>query len=104
MARKLKIWNGGGWGSPNYGENGKILPTPLEEYVNHLYVCAHSKAEVVMMVNQAGGFITVNEVNNYWNEGCWGNQMEGIEPELGVWASQNYNDKPVKIYPKTTKI
>jgi len=106
MAKTLKIWNGRGWGRPRYDyeNDNQRLPTPIEEYCDHAFICAHSKAEAVRIFNEVSrGYITVNEVNNYWSANCWGNPMKGIEPELGVWGIQNYGDKPVRLYPKETK-
>jgi hypothetical protein len=100
MAKKLKIWNGRGWGRSNYGRDGDKLPTSFYQFADHIYVCAHSKAEAIRMVNDCGtGHISISEVNNYWSS-CWGTSMKDIEPELGIWATQKGNDKPVKIYPK----
>jgi len=104
MAKKLKIWNGKGWGRTRYDKDGEKLPTPIEDYCEHVYVCAYSKTEAVRIYNEVSrGSITVSEVNNYWSADCWGNQMEGIEPELGVWGTQGFYDKPVRLYPKEEK-
>jgi len=97
--KTLKIWNGRDW----YCKG-------------HLYVCAHSRAEAIRIVNAAYrcirglklrddvNIITVNEARDYWVEGCWGNAMEGITPELGVWHSKDeYPEKPVRIYPENMK-
>ena len=97
MARQLKCWNGNGWGRSDYDETGSPISTPIEKYTDHLFVCAHSKAEAVRLVNSVSPHrINTNEINNYWHE-CWGNQMKDIEPEVGVWAVQSYNDKPIRM-------
>ncbi len=99
MAKTLKIWNGVGWGRSDYDKNGNCLPTPIERYCEHVFVCAYSKAEAVRIFNAVGGDrISISEINNYWSD-CWGDSMDGIEPEVGVWGQQSYNDKPVRLYP-----
>lgn len=101
MAKKLKIWNGRGWGGYRYDKDGNKMYDPTGiKHCDHAYVCAHSQAEAVRIINEArGGWgMTVSELRNYWSD-CWGNSMEGIEPELGVWTTQKYNDKPKRIYP-----
>jgi len=102
MPKTLKIWNGRGWGRPRYDPENihQRLPVSYEEYCDHIFVCAHSKAEAVKIVNEVGGCVSTHEIDIYWSKNCWGNQMKGIEPELGVWGIQNYGDKPVRLYPK----
>ena len=105
MAKTLKIWNGRGWGRPRYDPKDihQRLHVPYEEYCDHIFVCAHSKAEAVRIVNEVGGYVSVHEIDVYWSKNCWGKIMKGIEPELGVWGIQNYGDKPVRLYPKEIK-
>jgi hypothetical protein len=101
--KKLKIWNGRGWGVARYDKNGNHIIDPTgKEYCDHVFVCAHSVVEVVRIVNEVAGYNVINahEVNVYWHKDCWGNTMNGIEPELGVWTIQHYSDKPKRVYPK----
>jgi hypothetical protein len=101
MAKKLKIWNGRGWGRANYHpETHEKLPTPIEHWCDHIYVCAHSKKEVLEMFKEMKKYLTVSEINNYWLPDCWGRQMEGIVPEVGIWGSQGAGSKPIRIYPQ----
>jgi hypothetical protein len=98
MSRPLKIWNGGGHGLFDRG---------------HLYVCATTKRDAAIMLVQAtrrglppsapvdefdiGRQIRV--LNVYFHEGCWGNPMDDITPERGVWATKtsHTNEKPERI-------
>ena len=99
MARKLKVWNGRGWGRRNYDENGSLILDPTgKEFCNHAYVCAYSRGDAVRAIAEATGYdiITANEIKIYWAE-CWGSTMDGIEKERGVWTTQDYNDKPKRI-------
>jgi hypothetical protein len=80
MPKKLIIANGRG----DYGRNRtKRFP---KGFRGHLFVCAHSKADAVRLLQEAGyETMTIREFNVYWSKGCWGNSMEGIAQERGVW-------------------
>jgi len=99
--KKLKIWNGRGWGHRQYGKDNRIIPDPIGiKYCDHAYVCAYSRAHAVRLINQAVGYDVVsdNELKTYWNEGCWGDRMDGITQEVGVWTAQEvWGDKPKRI-------
>lgn len=97
--KQLKLWNGRD-----------------PECTGHFYVCAHSRAHASRIASEAyriikglksrtdvGDIVTVNEIKDYWSEGCWGNAMNGITPEIGVWHSKGYPEKPVRIYPEQNK-
>ena len=96
MAKQLKIWNGGDW----------------EHSGGHVWVAAYSRAEVSRLVseayskihnrsNQDFNYVTVNEIKDYYTEGCWGDAMNGIEPERGVWWAKanvgGVHGKPERI-------
>lgn len=104
MPRKLKIWNGRGWGGQSrYDKDGNhIYDTTGRIWCDHAYVCAHSRAEAVRIINEAIGYWSMSEreLKVYWSEGCWGDTMDGITPELGVWTQQSFHHKPQRIYPK----
>jgi len=85
--KKLKIWNGRGWGTQKYDKDGNFVSDPIGiKSCDHAYVCAYSRAHAVRLINQVVGWqcVSDNELKNYWSEGCWGNTMEGITPEIGV--------------------
>lgn len=83
--KTLKLWNGRGFDCRH----------------THLYVAAYSVADAVRVANEAfrklNGYedrpdmsrVTAHEVRVYWSEGCWGNAMDGITPERGVWQTNN---------------
>jgi hypothetical protein len=103
MPKKLKIWNGTGWGSPKRDKDNQIIPDISgKKYCDHFYVCATSRAQAIKIINECIGYncMDQNEARNYWTEGCWGIQMEGIKQEIGVWTAQDWNDKPKRIYKK----
>lgn len=90
---ELKIWNGRGWGMRN---------TP--EYVEHCYVAAHSRADAVRLINELDprAMMTDREIKEYFAEGCWGNVMDGITPERGVWVTRTgkSDEVPERLFPK----
>lgn len=79
--KPLKIWNGSDW---NY-RGGR------------LYVAANSVSDAVRLSNAAYRKMrglenrldvnptTVGEVKKYWHAGCWGDYMNDVTPERGVW-------------------
>jgi len=79
--KKLKLFNGRDW----------------ECRGGHLYVAAYSTKDAAELASAAYRKIkgyedrpdieatSVHEVRTYWNKGCWGNPMEGVVPERGVW-------------------
>lgn len=54
----------------------------------HGNICAYTKKQAVELAHKAGqhGF-SLNELNTYWSK-CWGDDMAGISPEVGVWITQ----------------
>lgn len=92
MAKKLKFWNG-------RGVNGN----------GHIYVAAYSKADACKILTEATGYSKWNyELTTYFSEGCWGNAMDKIVPERGVWQTTNkggtcIENTPHRIYPKYTE-
>jgi hypothetical protein len=83
---KLKIWNGRGWDSAWLGRERRLTG------VEHWYGCAESKADLMRLFFQADPRVpmSLHEIKNYASEGCWGNTMEGITPERGIWVKR-YN-------------
>lgn len=79
----LKIWNGRGWNyhKREYGRGA----------VEHWYGCAKSGAQMIRLIQhyqQTDYHFKRTELRDYSSEGCWGNKMEGIEPEVGLWVER----------------
>lgn len=81
--KKLKCWNIGDW----------------RHRGGRLFVCASSMADAVRACNEAyskvhqckdpcAGTFTVVYFKDYASP-AWGNNMEGITPERGVWWSKS---------------
>lgn len=93
--RKLKIWNGGGHICRN-------LSSPLwkgiDPFKTHAYAAAHSRADLRRLIASYNGvFPGETYIRDYWAEGAWGNSMEGITPERGLWISFDHWAKPVRV-------
>ncbi len=89
MAKKLKVWNGGG--------------IYQGEYRNFsINVCAHTKKEAIELIcKHLAPNISASHFSDFFSN-CWGNDMQGIEPtEPCVYVCNGYgnNLKRIKIYP-----
>lgn len=60
----------------------------------HLYIAAYSQVDAVALVAEVfpKARFTLHEIQVYFSN-CWGNSMDGIERERGVWV-QTDNNKP----------
>lgn len=94
--KKLKLFNGRDW----------------ECRGGHLYVAAYSVKDAAELSSAAYRKIngledrtdiaatTISEVNVYWSKGCWGNDMNSITPERGVWwVKKSYGATPEEKTP-----
>jgi hypothetical protein len=65
----------------------------------HAYVCAKSRADVCRMLADWSGHSgrgLGSYIRDYWSAGHWGDSMNGITPERGLWI-QYERAKPVRI-------
>lgn len=75
--RKLRLWNGRG--SSRF-ENGKLV------HYDYFYVCAYSRSDAVRLISSLGfDHVTDYEISTFYSP-CWGDAMEGIKPERGLWG------------------
>jgi len=68
----------------------------------HGYIAAYSRADAVRMIQDYLGRPGIGldaELKTYWSMGCWGNSMDGVTPERGIWLSIGRNGKPFRVYP-----
>jgi hypothetical protein len=91
MARKLILFNG------RWMEN-------LRRRGGHAFVAAYSRADAVRVVAEVLGYEPRgmhNEIKVYWSQGAWGNTMDGITPERGIWVTyEQPRTKPERLQPK----
>jgi hypothetical protein len=86
--KPLKLFNGR-WHSGTHG-------------AGHAYVAAYSKDDAVRVITEALGYEPrgmMSELNTYWSHDCWGNTMDGITPERGLWICKPHG-QPVRQVPK----
>lgn len=87
MKKKIKIWN---------GRDNEAKGT--------LYIGAYSRADACKMLVELYPHTTIShwnrEITNYFSPDCWGNSMNNVVPERGVWHSEEkWKDTPKRIYP-----
>ena len=93
--RKLRVWNGRGYDcrkrdDPRWEKLG-FGDAP------HANICAYSRADARRVVGEySGDDMSDAEIKEYWAE-CWGNSMNGIKRERGLWLEFNSNEPPIKV-------
>ena len=80
--KTLRLWNG------RWKDRGRV------------YVAAYTRADAGRLLSQAAGAelpAIDREIRDYFSE-CWGNTMDGITPERGVWVQTGSRiSKPVRV-------
>jgi len=64
----------------------------------HLYIAAYSVSDAVRLITEfcgCEGRGVKAEITNYFSPDCWGNAMEGITPERGLWIKFGHTGTPV---------
>lgn len=84
MAKELKIWNGRGYCCRKTGDaHWAAIRTNVDV---HAYVAAYSRADARRVIEEYSGRDPGDtELKVYWCEGTWGNAMQGVTPERGLW-------------------
>ena len=97
--KTLKIWNGRSYYCYNQNDPKWEGASPGRTS-GSVYAAAYSRADLRRMISQyTGQAISDSEIKVYWSEGNWGDEMEGIEPERGLWLKQKAYDKrrPIRL-------
>jgi hypothetical protein len=67
----------------------------------HVFVAAYDVEDARRVCVEAGlRDPGRNEINIYWSK-CWGNDMDGIPVERGIWIRHGYFKIPERVLPKT---
>ena len=93
MARQLKHWNGRSWCCHKHDDPSwaGILSDGAS-----IYAAAYSRADLRRLIAEYSGRDPgETEIRDYWNAGCWGNSMEGVTPERGLWMIAKRGVYPV---------
>ncbi|WP_454727930.1 MULTISPECIES: hypothetical protein [Cupriavidus] len=97
MPAELKIWNGRGalCHNPSDPRWQDVRPSHV-----HAYLCAASRADARRLVNAYTGHHTMtdSELKTYFAEGAWGDLMEGVPHERGLWLRFSRNTPPVRVW------
>jgi hypothetical protein len=93
--RVLRCWNGCAlWMRREDDERWKNVP--FNGSVSG-YVAAYSRADARRVIAQYTGMEPSDtELREYWSE-CWGNSMDGITCERGLWIQFSDHEKPVRV-------
>ncbi|MNJ55982.1 hypothetical protein D3C77_515080 [compost metagenome] len=97
--RVLKVWNGRSYYCHNRNDPKWEGACPGRTS-GHVYAAAYSRADLRRMITEYAGLpISDYELKVYWSEGNWGDEMEGIAPERGLWLKQKAYDnrRPVRL-------
>jgi len=87
MTKKLKLYD---------GQSVAITPP---HGLGHAYVAAYSRADACRVIEEyTGRKFPANEIRDYWSEGRWGNSMDHIVPERGLWLKSS-SSVPVRVVP-----
>ena len=63
------------------------------------FVAAYSRADVRRVIAEYTGSPTSDkELREYWSE-CWGNSMDGIPCERGLWLQFRHGEQPIRVTP-----
>jgi hypothetical protein len=91
---ELKLWNGRAYCC--FKPSDKRWKGS-ERGASHAYVAAYSVADALRVITEYCGHSPGRtEITKYWNEGCWGNSMDGVEPERGMWIAFERGE-PVRV-------
>jgi len=64
------------------------------------FIASHSRADACRLMCDALGYQIRgidHTIAKYFHKGAWGNKMQGVIPERGVWASENMHSEPKRI-------
>jgi len=63
------------------------------------FVAAYSISDVRRVITEYTGTpASTSEIENYWRKNAWGDLMDYIVPERGLWVRFQINELPVKLY------
>lgn len=101
MPKPLKIWNGLATHvmCAKHGDPQWIAARAANRsYQIHAYVCANSRADALRLIAEYADLPrgAAHAIQKYWHMGSWGNSMNGITPERGLWL-QFGSRTPVRV-------
>jgi hypothetical protein len=81
--KMLKVWNGYDLCCRNHRDPRYKHTQPYQ--TRAAAVAAHSRADALRVIEEyTGRKPSVSYFRDFWSP-CWGNKMDGITPERGLW-------------------
>ncbi len=90
----MRVWNGRGFKSN--GDSIYVAACSRREAARLLAMAANVQGNFQREVDDRDIGIWDRELKTYFSE-CWGNAMDGITPEKGVWYQEKYTSIPIKL-------
>lgn len=93
--KKLKLWNGAGVICRNHKDPRW---KDLDPFKTHASIAAHSRADLRRLIAEyCGNFPQMEYLKNYYSE-CWGDDMEGITPQRGIWIAFDRWGEVIRVF------
>ncbi len=93
MPRELKLWNGRGSAVRKHSD--QLWDGVRMNASTTACVAAYSRADARRVIAEyLGHEIGDAEIRDYWSN-CWGNDMNAVVPERGLWI--NVGNGPVRV-------
>ncbi len=97
MTKPIKLYNGRGWIAAQGPDDRWSRRDPGSV---HVYIAAYSQRDALRVVAEYVGCdstrVSLNELRHYFSQ-CWGDPMDGITPERGLWIQWDRNSKPERV-------
>lgn len=84
MPKKIKIANGG----------GLFLSKTISLYAG--YTSVNQLRQMFDSIPQMHP-LTQGEFYGWWSRDCWGDNMDGVEPQIGLWVELKWSETPLRI-------
>lgn len=96
--KELKLWNGRGIVCRNHKDDRWKSDNHNVRHSAHAFVAAYSRADARRIIESYTGCpVPDSEIVQYWSAGHWGNTMNGIQPERGLWIAFDGHSNPIKV-------
>lgn len=97
MPRELKIWNGRGCCCHKSEDPAWLGIRPSQG--GTVYAAAYSRADLRRLIAEyCGRDPGEAEIRDYWHSDAWGDAMDGITPERGIWLrNEKVQDAPIRL-------
>lgn len=92
MARQIKLWNGRA-GCCHKRDDPAWSGITQHRGQHRIVAAAYSRADLRRLIAEyCGNDPGEAELREYWNAGAWGNSMNEVTPERGLWLLRDSPD------------